>query len=122
MKKLGTFIVLLVFFANTGCSEEYRNPPPTKYVEVTLKNVASEAVHMWITGDQINPNNKLQPGETTRILYHKSDELLKEEIFEESLTIYAGRNGSTLTSRTEKVSLGHDKMSFAFNGRSISKN
>ncbi len=105
MKKIGIFIVLAVLLSNSGCSqreEVLRTPILT--VSVKLINNDLDATHMWVTGSSISPLNKLQPGESRNATYYKSSELINEEIKEETMTVYAGRNGVVLA--TKKYSVG----------------
>jgi hypothetical protein len=109
MKKIGFFIVLAVLLSNTGCSsDEEVIESPSWTIGVKLINNDLDEAHMWVTGSSISPLNKLQPGESRNATYWKSSELMKGEIKEETMTIYAGRNGVVLATKEYSISINSE--------------
>jgi hypothetical protein len=109
MKKLVFFIASVLFLGTTGCvdpiglssGEEMWNP----YVEVTLTNWDNEDLHMWISGESIGPHNKLKPDESRKssyLLLNVPEKGEKDSAFED-ITVYAGRNGNVIASKSYSV-------------------
>lgn len=75
-------------------------------VDVTMINGSASDVHLWISGESIDPSNKLAPGASRRARFSSKDNLTNEDLV---ITVYAGQNGQVLTSkeftRNSEVSL-----------------
>lgn len=82
-----------------GCQKEFE-------IEVTMINGSSSDVHLWITGESIDPSNKLAPGASRMSRFTNKGKYENEEF---AITVYAGQNGQVLTSkeftRNSEVSL-----------------
>lgn len=93
MKKLSVLLsglaLLLLMSVCPGCQKEFE-------IEVTMINGSSSDVHLWITGESIDPSNKLAPGKLRNYVWDVKD---TENFPEITFTIYAGQNGQTLTSK-----------------------
>ncbi len=118
MKKLRLLLIILVLFVNIGCDSETEE---SDEVRITYMNGDTEPVHMWITGRNISPGNKYLPGEMGGTTYYKSGPLLGGSIELEYISIYAGRNGSVLTSYRTAIYPETLKLRFIWDGNSFSK-
>lgn len=102
-KRLSVLLSGLVFFMLlsvwTGCDSEY-------LINVTMINGSAADVHMWTSGESIDPSNKLAPGASRSSVFDVKDKHTNTEI---TITVYAGQNGQVLTSkeftRNSEVSL-----------------
>ncbi|NLD64789.1 MAG: hypothetical protein GX646_12945 [Bacteroidales bacterium] len=103
MKKLSVLLsglaLLLLMSVCPGCQKEFE-------IEVTMINGSSSDVHLWITGESIDPSNKLVPGSSRMARFTNKGKFENEEF---AITVYAGQNGQVLTSkeftRNSEVSL-----------------
>jgi hypothetical protein len=103
MKKLSVLLsglaLLVLMSVCPGCQKEFE-------VEVTMINGSSADVHLWITGESIDASNKLAPGASRHTKFTNKGKADGEEF---AITVYAGQNGQTLTSkeftRNSEVSL-----------------
>lgn len=86
---LSGLALLVLMSVCPGCQKEFE-------VEVTMINGSSSDVHLWITGESIDPSNKLAPGKLRNYVWDVKD---TENFPEITFTIYAGQNGQTLTSK-----------------------
>ena len=91
--------LLVLMSVCPGCQKEFE-------VEVTMINGSSSDVHLWITGESIDPSNKLAPGSSRMARVTNKGKFDGQEF---AITVYAGQNGQTLTSkeftRSSEVSL-----------------
>ncbi len=81
--------LLLLLSLCTGCHKELE-------VHVTMINGSASDVHLWISGESIDPSNKLAPGASRRAIFSSKDNLTNEDMV---ITVYAGQNGQVLTSK-----------------------
>ena len=96
--------ILLSFFLLSGCDMKY-----TKHVfYINMKNNSNLETHLWTSEESIDADNKLAPGASRLYEYKVSiDHNNEDETFLGSITVYAGRNGATLTSL--KLEIDFDK-------------
>lgn len=125
MKKLGLIFFMLVFIANSGCTEGslFSSEPENNKsgtVNFKLSNSSSENTHMWITGEAIGPNNKISPNTNRQVTYNKSSALLDEARAHDEVTVFAGRNGNVLASGSIMVDRKTKSVTGTFNGSSVS--
>jgi len=97
------FFLLSIFLSFSllyGCDESVK-----REVIVTMKNNSSEETHLWTHGESIDPANKLAPGasRSNGIPWLDEDTILGDLDQWVDITVYAGRNGATLTSKTFRV-------------------
>jgi hypothetical protein len=120
MKKLGLILVIIALFANIGC-DSLPEDEISADVEVELKNSDSEPVHMWITGYQISPENQLRQYESIKYYFRKSPEMIQGNGGEMTMTVYAGRNGSILTTKSEIIRENDHSYEFSYSDGEIVK-
>jgi len=96
---LSGFALFVLMSVCPGCQKEFE-------IEVTMINGSSSDVHLWITGESIDPSNKLAPGASRMSRFTNKGKYENEEF---AITVYAGQNGQVLTSkeftRNSEVSL-----------------
>jgi len=96
---LSGLALLVLISVCPGCQKEFE-------IEVTMINGSSSDVHLWITGESIDPSNKLAPGASRMARFTNKGKYENEEF---AITVYAGQNGQVLTSkeltRNSEVSL-----------------
>ncbi|MHC1731321.1 MAG: hypothetical protein AB9888_04665 [Bacteroidales bacterium] len=96
---LSGLALLVLMSVCPGCQKEFE-------IEVTMINGSSSDVHLWITGESIDPSNKLAPGSSRMARFTNKGKYENEEF---AITVYAGQNGQILTSkeftRNSEVSL-----------------
>jgi hypothetical protein len=122
MKKLGFYLVMASLLVSYGCNlSEDEAARKETHVLFELKNNSDLDTHMWITGEDIMPNNKLAPGEQRKVTYIKSAELMDEnsKIKEDPVTVSVGRNGTVLTSRIVYVDYFVSSFIVTYDGSSI---
>lgn len=94
------FSILLSFFLLSGCHRE-----ETYITSIHMINNSNLETHLWTSGESMDPSNKLAPGASRT---HSGNAVADAE--RESLiiyaTVYAGRNGATLTSLNLTMELG----------------
>lgn len=103
---------LLLILLLSGCGGTDQ-----KKIIITMKNNSSEEIHLWTTGESIDPSNKLASGESRSQLIP----WLQEEgpdIEWMNVTVYAGRSGATITSKVFKVKVGN--FSVVYSGGTLS--
>ncbi len=93
-------------------------------VAFTLKNSSDEDVHLWISGESIGPSNKVSPG-GKRSAYKSFVDDEGKSIYADDqsavVTVYAGRNGSVITSEIYEMDANKSsKFTVSFNGSSLS--
>ncbi len=120
MKKLGIIIVLALLYVSTGCGERdtvgESQPDISSYIEITLRNHSDEDTHMWISGGQISPDNKVRPGGERTANYRKSDDLMSGKIENETVSIFIGRNGLGIAQKNVTVYDEWEELEFGWNG------
>ena len=96
---LSGLALLVLMSVCQGCQKEFE-------IEVKMTNGSSSDVHLWITGESIDPSNKLAPGSSRMARFTNKGKFDGQEF---AITVYAGQNGQTLTSkeftRNSEVSL-----------------
>ncbi|MGE5348886.1 MAG: hypothetical protein ACM3NP_06390 [Actinomycetota bacterium] len=86
---LSGLALLVLMSVCPGCQKEFE-------VEVTMINGSSSDVHLWITGESIDPSNKLAPGSSRMARFTNKGKYENQEF---AITVYAGQNGQVLTSK-----------------------
>ena len=125
MKKIGLFIIVIMLFSSTGCDiVEGSNPEGLPEMEndqisVTLYNSGVDEVHMWITNQEINPYNKITAGESRKTTYWFSQDLRLDKIKKETMTVYAGRNGVTLDTKSYTVNKSDTEIKTTWTGTKL---
>ena len=94
--------ILLSFFLLSGCKD-----PENREFSVFMKNNSSLETHLWTMREGIDPSNKLAPGaeRSSGISWVDDDTIAGDLDMSLDVTVYAGRNGATLTSKTFTVKL-----------------
>lgn len=98
LKGLGFALLLSSLFFLSGCGGEI-----TKNVLITMKNSSSESIHLWTSGESMDPSNKVAPGASRNNFIpwiQRDGEALVAWV---EVTIYAGSNGVVLTSKTIRI-------------------
>lgn len=100
LKGIFLLSVTLTFSLLSGCLGSVQSE-----VKVIMTNNSNLDTHLWTTGEKIDPANKLAPGESRSkvISYYQEDGAAFVKFV--NVTVYAGRNGVTLTSKTFGVML-----------------
>lgn len=108
--------IFLSIFLLYGCDKT------VKYsVNVTMKNNSSEETHLWTFKESMDPANKLAPGasRSDKITIEINEDFDNEDV-SENVTVYAGRNGATLTSKTFIVMLhGTSALNVVYSGGAL---
>jgi hypothetical protein len=105
----------LTTFLLSGCVG-----PLYSKIHVTLKNNSSTETHLWKYGENIDPANKLAPGEsrTTEVTWIQDDGAAIVKLID--VTVYACRNGVTLTSKTFGVKVQEtNTLNVEYNGSDL---
>ncbi len=100
LKFLSLMVLLASTFILSNCGENVE-----KMILVTMTNNSSGEVHMWTQNENIDPSNKLQPGQS-RTSYAYWTQRDGEPIVQiVPVKVYAGKNGQVLTSKTFEVNV-----------------
>lgn len=106
IRSLAMFVIL---FGISGC-ESLRNDA---YIELKLMNNSVDPVHLWAHTETIDPSNRVNPG------LNRSVTIVPLEN-PTTITVFAGRNGETLTSTSFEANMGAKKK-VIFDGYSLSE-
>lgn len=112
MKK-GLFLLLMAFTLSLfiGCDDEERS------IIVLMKNNSSEEVHLWCSGEDIAPTNKVVPGGSrSNTVFYKTDQAAQTY----NISVSAGKNGSTLTSKSFEIKVTDGILSVSYSGGALS--
>jgi len=106
--------ILLSFFLLSGCDST------KSQILLTMKNNSNEEIHLWTDSESIDPSNKLAPGASRSKdrPYFEDDAGLMVEWIE--ITVFAGRNGATITSKTFRVDLPKSTFTVVYSGGALS--
>jgi hypothetical protein len=101
-KKHSSFLLvgtlsLLVVFLTCSCSAE------NWLTNVVMTNSSGQSVHMWTTGESIDLENKLDPGESRTKLLETEVDYITTDI---TLTVSVGMGDQVLTSSSFTVGEG----------------
>lgn len=103
------FLLSIVFTLTlfTSCEDIER------MIIVTMKNNSSEEVHLWCSGETIASTNKVAPGASrSNTIFYKTDQAAQTY----NISVSAGRNGSTLTSKSFEINVDAAGLSVSYSG------
>jgi len=106
---LGT-LSLLVVFQTCSCSAE------NWLTNVVMTNSSGQSVHMWTTGESINLENKLDPGESRTKLLETDVDYITTDI---TLTVSVGMGDQVLTSSSFIVGEGECTLNVEYTNGSL---
>ena len=110
--------ILLSVFLLSGCSwKKDEGPASSSSTTLIMKNNSSEETHLWTNGEGIDPSNKLAPGAERAHDINWGEAETASSIV---ITVYAGRSGATITSRTFKVDLSKVSFTVVYSGGALS--
>lgn len=82
-------LLMLVVFLTSSCSAD------NWLTNVVMTNSSDQSVHMWTTGESIDPANELAPGESRTKLLETNVDYTTTDI---TLTVWVGMGNQVLTS------------------------
>lgn len=97
-KFVGWLVMIVAAFLLNGCG-----PDVDHIIIVEMRNNSSEAIHLWCSGEDIGPSNKVEPGasRTNTIPWTQRDGDIVVEQW--PVTVSAGSGGVVLTSKVFQV-------------------
>lgn len=103
-------LVLLVGFLTCSCSAE------NWLTNVVMTNSSEQSVHMWTTGESIDPLNELDPGESRTQLVETNVDYTTTDI---TLTVWVGLGDQVLTSASFTVGEGELTLNVEYSNDSL---
>lgn len=108
MKKLG-ILMIVVLLLGSNCSKKEEKLEVSDVCTFILVNDSDIDTHMWITGEDIMPGNKLAPGGERQVTYLKSEAIRTSTYMDDPqpvdiVQVYCGRNGKIVAWRECEIS------------------
>lgn len=99
MKKLGFLLLGIMLLVSSGCKKE-DNSFWNGMVEFTLVNNTNEATHLFTADESFDSSNKVDAWQNRKVTVQLKATDKPGEYEERILTIFAGRNGNIIITRT----------------------